>query len=105
MSTPKNRIVIVHARTNEIMDMIPRFVWGLLGARRLREIKNKILEGMLNITPEGLPPLGTEVWIEYDDFTGSVIGYYTKRNGDRGVVLQQDTTKVVHVYGEKRLQY
>lgn len=30
-----------------------------------------------------------------------MIGSYVTREGKRGVVVQQDGTKVVHVYGEK----
>lgn len=49
-------------------------------------------------TPEG------HFTIEYDGFAGDVIGHYTTREGKRGVVLQQDGTRVVHVYGEKWLK-
>ena len=41
--------------------------------------------------------------IEHDGFTGTVIGRYTRLDGKRVVVLQQDGTNVVHVYGEKWL--
>ncbi|WP_244497767.1 dATP/dGTP pyrophosphohydrolase domain-containing protein [Aureimonas sp. AU40] len=44
---------------------------------------------------------GTPVAIEHDGFRGVVIGHYERLDGKRGVVLQQDGTKVVHVYGEK----
>lgn len=45
-------------------------------------------------------PVG-HVEIEHDGFKGDIIGYYTTREGKRGVVVQQDGTRVVHVYGEK----
>lgn len=41
--------------------------------------------------------------IEHDGFVGTVIGTYTRLDGKRGVVMQQDGTNVVHVYGEKWL--
>lgn len=50
------------------------------------------------------PPIGTIVRIEHDGFVGEVIGYYTTREGKRGVVLQQLGTRVVHVYGERWLE-
>lgn len=43
------------------------------------------------------------VSIEHDGFKGNIIGYYRTREGKSGVVLQQEGTKVVHVYGEKWL--
>lgn len=42
--------------------------------------------------------------IEFDGFTGTVIGSYTTLEGKDGVVLQQDGTRVVHVYGRKHLK-
>lgn len=39
--------------------------------------------------------------IDHDGFVGTPIGHYTRRDGKRGVVLQQVGTNVVHVYGEK----
>lgn len=41
--------------------------------------------------------------ISHDGFQGTVIGDYERLDGKRGVVLQQDNTMVVHVYGEKWL--
>ncbi len=41
------------------------------------------------------------VEIDHDGFKGDVIGSYTTREGKRGVVIQQQGTRVVHVYGEK----
>lgn len=48
----------------------------------------------------GAVPAG-HVTIAHDGFSGNIIGYYTTREGKRGVVVQQDGTRVVHVYGEK----
>lgn len=39
--------------------------------------------------------------IEHDGFAGTVIGSYTTKEGKEGVVMQQDGTRVVHVYGKK----
>lgn len=44
------------------------------------------------------------VTIAHDGFAGDIIGQYTTREGKRGVVVQQDGTRVVHVYGEKWLE-
>ena len=52
-------------------------------------------------TAGGMPEIGTIVSIEHDGFVGTVIGYYTTREGKPGVVLQQIGTKVVHVYGAR----
>lgn len=41
--------------------------------------------------------------IAHDGFAGDIIGHYVTREGKRGVVIQQDGTRVVHVYGEKWL--
>jgi len=41
------------------------------------------------------------VEIAHDGFAGDIIGHYTTREGKKGVVVQQDGTRVVHVYGEK----
>lgn len=46
-------------------------------------------------------PYGTEISIDHDGFQGKVIGHYITLQNKRGVVLQQNGTKVVHVYGEK----
>lgn len=43
------------------------------------------------------------VEIAHDGFSGDIIGHYETREGKRGVVVQQDGTRVVHVYGEKWL--
>lgn len=42
--------------------------------------------------------------IEHDGFTGTKIGYYVTLEGKHGAVLQQDGSRVVHVYGEKWLK-
>lgn len=47
-------------------------------------------------------PIG-HVSIAHDGFAGDIVGHYTTREGKDGVVVQQDGTKVVHVYGEKWL--
>lgn len=41
------------------------------------------------------------VEIAHDGFRGTIQGRYVTREGKPGVVLQQDGTRVVHVYGEK----
>lgn len=46
-------------------------------------------------------PLGTELEVKHDGFKGTVIGYYETKEGKHGLVLQQEGTKVVHVYGVK----
>ena len=51
--------------------------------------------------PEGKP---LRVSVSYDGFTGDVIGSYTTREGKQGVVVQQDGTRVVHVYGRSRVE-
>lgn len=58
----------------------------------------------LDLAPVGEPPIGTTFTIEHDGFTGTVQGYYTTREGKKGVNLQQVGTRVVHVYGEKWLK-
>lgn len=47
---------------------------------------------------------GQRFTIEHDGFTGTVIGSYERLDGYRGVVMQQDGCRVVHVYGEKHLR-
>jgi hypothetical protein len=46
---------------------------------------------------------GLRAEIAHDGFTGDIIGRYVTREGKRGAVVQQDGTRVVHVYGEKWL--
>lgn len=48
--------------------------------------------------------LGRYVVIEHDGFIGEVIGSYVTREGEKGVVLQQVGTLVVHVYGTQWLK-
>lgn len=57
---------------------------------------------VLPFEPTGRQPTG-HVEIAHDGFAGEIIGHYTTREGKRGVVVQQDGTRVVHVYGEKWL--
>jgi hypothetical protein len=52
--------------------------------------------------PVGDRPTG-HVTIAHDGFSGEIIGHYVTREGKPGVVVQQDSTRVVHVYGEKWL--
>ncbi len=49
-------------------------------------------------------PVGSRFHIEHDGFVGTVIGYYVRADGKRGVVGQQDGTNIVHVYGERWLR-
>ncbi len=56
-------------------------------------------------TTDGAPPdIGERYTIEHDGFAGTVIGSYRTKEGKEGVVLQQDGTRVVHVYGRKWLK-
>lgn len=48
--------------------------------------------------------LGSQWRVEHDGFEGSVIGHYITHEGKLGVVLQQRSTQVVHVYGTKWLR-
>lgn len=50
----------------------------------------------------GERPTG-HVSIAHDGFAGDIIGHYETREGKRGIVVQQDGTRVVHVYGERWL--
>lgn len=45
--------------------------------------------------------IGQRLSVAHDGFEGTVQGYYVTREGKPGLVLQQDGTRVVHVYGEK----
>lgn len=56
-----------------------------------------ILIGTPNPRPTG------HIDIAHDGFSGEIIGHYLTREGKAGVVVQQDGTRVVHVYGEKWL--
>lgn len=46
-------------------------------------------------------PIGTKCTVHHDGFAGTVQGYYITREGKTGLVLQQDGTRVVHVYSMK----
>lgn len=48
--------------------------------------------------------MAQHVSIAHDGFAGDIIGSYLTREGKRGVVVQQDGTRVVHVYGEKWIE-
>lgn len=41
--------------------------------------------------------------VEHDGFVGTLVGTYCRLDGERGSVLQQDGTRVVHVYRDKWL--
>lgn len=56
-----------------------------------------------NIDLEQKYPIDSRWHIGHDGFVGTVRGYYIRRDGKRGVVLQQDETNIVHVYGERWL--
>lgn len=49
------------------------------------------------------PKIGDLYAIEHDGFVGTVIGFYQRSDGYKGVVMQQAGTKIVHVYGLKWL--
>lgn len=51
----------------------------------------------------GSPYMGEHHTIKHDNFSGVVLSGYVTREGKRGVVMQQDGTRVVHVYGVKWL--
>ena len=67
------------------------------GAGEDRELDGLLLAASPASTPGG------HVEIAHDGFAGHIIGRYETREGKRGVVVQQDGTRVVHVYGEKWL--
>jgi hypothetical protein len=46
-------------------------------------------------------PIDTKLTVAHDGFSGTVIGYYVTREGKPGLVLQQEGTRVVHVYSTK----
>jgi hypothetical protein len=47
--------------------------------------------------------IGKVYKVDHDGFIGTVIGTYITAEGKRGVVMQQDGTRVVHVYGKRFL--
>lgn len=49
-------------------------------------------------------PVGTDLNVAHDGFSGTVQGYYRTREGRPGLVLQMHGNKVVHVYSEKWFQ-
>jgi hypothetical protein len=68
------------------------------------QFKRNAQKAMLALAaPPQVWAAGERVTVEYDGFTGDVIGHYTTREGKQGVVVQQDGTKVVHVYGRARV--
>lgn len=48
-------------------------------------------------------PYGSHWKSEYDDYVGTVVGWYITREGKLGVDLQLDNARVVHVYNTKNL--
>ncbi len=60
-----------------------------------------IYQELINIEAGESYPYGTEIFIEHDGFQGKVIGHYLTLEGKRGVVLQMNGNRIVHVYGEK----
>lgn len=65
------------------------------------ERMHRIKDALTALRPE---PVADERYrIEHDGFVGTKIGEYQRLDGKRGVVLQQDGTNIVHVYGEKWL--
>ena len=69
---------------------------------KIRRVIELILAALAR--PEGaIPDLGNRYHIEHDGFTGTVIGAYKRLDGEEGVVMQQDGSKVVHVYRRKWL--
>src|SRR4051794_8361832 len=67
---------------------------------------NKALHELdsLQAMPAQNSEYGTRYRIEHDGFQSTVIGHYKRLDGYEGVVMQQDGTKIVHVYGKKWLK-
>jgi len=62
-------------------------------------------EDVLDQLKDWLASSPVHVSIAYDEFSGDIVGHYVTREGKHGVVVQQDGTRVVHVYGKKWLKY
>ena len=62
------------------------YLWGTIKLNNLWPIGEKL-------SVKGNPP--------YDVFCGTVIGYYVTRESELGLVLQEEGTKAIRVYGEK----
>lgn len=62
-----------------------------------------LVRSMLAASPEPETQPVAHVSVDYDGFVGDVIGNYVTREGKRGVVVQQDGTRVVHVYNAGRV--
>jgi hypothetical protein len=45
-------------------------------------------------------PWGTHATVDRDVFNGTVVGWYRTREGHPGLVLQQNDSRIVHVYRE-----
>lgn len=89
-------------RLNVAADGIEKCDLGRASLRRGYE--NILREAASALLSTHQPPCGERFSIEHDGFVGSVIGHYQRLDGKRGVVLQQDGTNIVHVYGEKWLK-
>ena len=61
-------------------------------------------DDLLPVSIGGKFPNGSRWRVEHDGFQGVVIGGYMRLDGEQGVVMQQDGTNVVHVYGTKWLK-
>ncbi|MDF2621802.1 MAG: hypothetical protein K0S00_4461 [Xanthobacteraceae bacterium] len=85
---------------------------GIEVCRVWKEQDARAISDLLNATPPTAEEIARRareetasghVEIAHDGFAGDIIGHYVTREGKRGVVVQQDDTRVVHVYGEKWL--
>jgi len=47
--------------------------------------------------------LGKRYSVEFDGFVGSVVGTYRRHDGEEGVVMQHDGTRMVHIYRRQHL--
>lgn len=72
------------------------------GFKPLKEDRPDLVEA-LKVQAVPTYQIGSRWLIEHDGFQGTVIGHYTTAEGKTGVVMQQDGTRVVHVYGTKWL--
>lgn len=85
------------AMTELDKDALDAAARAIAGGGSLRDAIRAYLDAADDWRPVG------HVTIEHDGFSGDIIGHYTTREGKRGVVVQQDGTRVVHVYGERWL--
>lgn len=85
-----------------IIFLVATAEWVAHLVRAKRAAKQRLLANAL--VAAGWPARGTRFTIEYDGFTGTVIGEYLTLEGKPGAVLQLDGARVVHVYGLNRLK-